>query len=321
MNKKIEEIIIGAVEKASLVCRRIQTDLVGGDTQIKSDRSPVTIADYAAQAIVCETIHEAYPDIAIVAEEQSDYLQTSEGRGMVDRILAFLPEFSADDLFRAIDLGGGDSGGTFVTLDPIDGTKGFLRGEQFAVAAAVIQDGRPEMGVLGCPNLRAPGSLEDGILCYSDFNNNAWMRPIHSSEVHALDISGPPSEQPLRFLESVESGHAAHDFQERIMTGMDAAYKSVRLDSQAKYAALAMGQADIYLRLPKPGKQRYIEKIWDHAAGVHLVVSAGGRVTDMHGHELDFGQGRGLSANVGVVASAGPNHDRLIATIQDAAVV
>jgi 3'(2'), 5'-bisphosphate nucleotidase len=84
----------------------------------------------------------------------------------------------------------------------------------------------------------------------------------------------------------------------------------VRLDSQAKYAVLARGQADAYLRLPT--SKEYVEKIWDHAAGSLVASEAGAIVTDATGAPLDFGQGARLSANRGVIAAASGLHERLV---------
>ena len=63
----------------------------------------------------------------------------------------------ADEVCRWIDHGGGSQySERFWTLDPIDGTKGFLRGEQYAVALALIVEGRIAVAALACPNLRVP---------------------------------------------------------------------------------------------------------------------------------------------------------------------
>ncbi|GIS58235.1 MAG: hypothetical protein CM1200mP2_04600 [Planctomycetaceae bacterium] len=69
-----------------------------------------------------------------------------------------------------------------------------------------------------------------------------------------------------RLCESVEAGHSAHDRSEVIGGTLGLQAEPVRLDSQAKYATVADGGAEIYLRLPVDAK--YQEKIWDHAAGV-----------------------------------------------------
>ena len=48
------------------------------------------------------------------------------------------------------------------TLDPIDGTKGFLRGEQYAVCLALLVDAKVQVGIMGCPNLPLDASKPDG---------------------------------------------------------------------------------------------------------------------------------------------------------------
>jgi 3'(2'), 5'-bisphosphate nucleotidase len=91
----------------------------------------------------------------------------------------------------------------------------------------------------------------------------------------------------------------------------------VRIDSQAKYAIVAKGNAEIYLRLPRPGTD-YTERIWDHAAGALAVTAAGGTVTDMYGRPLDFTHGPLLKENTGVVATNGPVHDDVVAALTGA---
>jgi 3'(2'), 5'-bisphosphate nucleotidase len=80
---------------------------------------------------------------------------------------------------------------------------------------------------------------------------------------------------------------------------------------------VANGNAEIYLRLPRPGTD-YTERIWDHAAGSLVVEAAGGTVTDMHGRPLDFTHGPLLEENEGVVATNGPVHDDVIAALEAA---
>jgi 3'(2'), 5'-bisphosphate nucleotidase len=84
------------------------------------------------------------------------------------------------------------------------------------------------------------------------------------------------------------------------------------MDSQAKYGAVARGDAALYLRLPSPKSPDYREKIWDHAAGALIVEEAGGRVTDMHGQPFDFGSDYKMRDNRGVVVSNGLLHPAVI---------
>jgi 3'(2'), 5'-bisphosphate nucleotidase len=88
------------------------------------------------------------------------------------------------------------------------------------------------------------------------------------------------------------------------------------MDSQAKYAAVAAGQAALYLRLPSPKTPDYREKIWDHAAGTLVVQEAGGKVTDMHGNPLDFANSPRLEHTRGVVVSNGAIHGDVLKALQ-----
>jgi 3'(2'), 5'-bisphosphate nucleotidase len=87
----------------------------------------------------------------------------------------------------------------------------------------------------------------------------------------------------------------------------------VRIDSQCKYAVVARGQADAYLRLPT--RKGYIERIWDHAAGALVATEAGAVVTDIAGAELDFSHGRGLERNRGIVCAAPWAHGAIVEAI------
>jgi len=88
----------------------------------------------------------------------------------------------------------------------------------------------------------------------------------------------------------------------------------VRMDSQAKYASIARGAGDVYLRLPT--SKSYQEKIWDHAAGDLIVREAGGEVTDVRGNRLDFSVGRTLKNNSGVVAAPKDLHPQVIEAVK-----
>ena len=119
------------------------------------------------------------------------------------------------------------------------------------------------------------------------------------------------------FCESVEAGHSSHGTNARIAELLGITAPSVRMDSQAKYASIARGDGDVYLRLPV-GDGSYQEKIWDHAAGSLLVEEAGGRVSDIRGKVLNFGVGRTLRENRGVVASRKELHDQVIDAVRKA---
>jgi len=125
-----------------------------------------------------------------------------------------------------------------------------------------------------------------------------------------------PAEDPaaMRVLGSVESAHGDPRLITELMRDLKLGGGMVRVDSQVKYAKVAAGAAEVYLR--PQSRPDYRERIWDHVAGVVVTEAAGGRVTDVRGHELDFSLGRRLTENRGVLATNGPLHDRLLATLE-----
>ena len=92
---------IQAAIKASALCEKIRMDLAGGDSHLKSDRSPVTIADYGSQAIICKMIREKFPHDTIVAEENSKELRRPDRSKILNRVTnyvnAFIPSSSPQD--------------------------------------------------------------------------------------------------------------------------------------------------------------------------------------------------------------------------------
>jgi len=154
----------------------------------------------------------------------------------------------------------------FWTLDPIDGTLGFLRGGQYAVCLALIVAGEPWVGVLACPNL--PFNLKDesskrGIMTYVVKGNQTFECPLGGdidAESTSCKMKAVTDLSQATFVESVESGHSSHSQQSQIAQLLGIETESVRMDSQAKYAALARGAAEIYLRLPV--SMTYEERIW-----------------------------------------------------------
>jgi 3'(2'), 5'-bisphosphate nucleotidase len=312
---------IDAVRAAVRVCRTVAERLVTADTLEKKDQSPVTVADFASQAIVCRGLERVFPGDPVVGEEDATELRGASPalRGSVQRAVA--AELGGDPglapVLSWIDRGGAHADGArYWTLDPIDGTKGFLRGEQYAVALALIEGGEVVVGLLGCPNL-PDGAGGHGVL-FTAVRGEGTRR-------HSLSETAPAEGKPVsvaavqrasdaRLCESVESAHSDQDRSARIVSLLGISAEPYRIDSQCKYAVVAEGDASIYLRLPT--KREYREKIWDHAAGKLVVEEAGGRVTDVDGHPLDFRTGRTLAANRGVLATCGPIHDEVIAAIR-----
>ena len=335
-----------AVQRAAILTKRVFHEKAKG-TVSKDDKSPVTIGDFGAQALIISALKANFPTDEIVAEEEADTLRSDAG--LRDQIWELVKSTALEDaaaeellgggikdaeaMLDIIDLGNSKGGakGRIWAIDPIDGTKGFLRGGQYAVCLGLMVDGDVKVGVLGCPNLPVNDSapLDAGI----GENQTDEGRGVIFSAVkgegatsRALGVAGLAegksiSMKPIKdmtqasFCESVESGHSNQGESAQIAQGLGITKPSVRMDSQAKYGSIARGAGDIYLRLPT--SKTYQEKIWDHAAGDLIVREAGGKVTDTTGKQLDFSVGRTLASNRGVIAAPAEVHDQVLKVVQE----
>ncbi len=265
------------------------------------------------------TLKDAFPADPLVAEEDAAELRNADQAALLDSVVSHLrahrPETDAASALTWIDLGGGTPGSRFWTLDPIDGTKGFLRNEQYAVALALLIDGRPQVAALACPNLEVEGFASPGAVFLARRGQGARVIPLDGDApartIRVSDLSDPSK---ARFCESVESGHSSQNDSASIAAHLNLTADPVRLDSQAKYGVVALGGAEIYLRLPT--RADYREKIWDHAAGSLVIEEAGGLVTDIDGHPLDFTHGRALEQNRGIIATNGPLHEPVLSALR-----
>lgn len=314
---------IEAVREAALLAHRVQTELVS-EALTKGDRSPVTVADFAAQAVVARRLQQRFPDQRLVGEESSADLRAAEGQETSRQVAGFVqtafPEADESQVWDWIDLGAAQPGKRFWTLDPVDGTKGFLRKEQYAVALALIEEGQIQIGALGCPHLRHGHHVDiggPGSLVLALRGQGTWVSPLRGAgDWKALQVSPQTDRTRARLLRSAEAAHTDLSAMDQLAQHLGIGSDPVRMDSQAKYALLAAGEGELLFRLISPKAPDYKEKIWDQAAGMLVVQEAGGRVTDLDGRPLDFTQGRMLLENRGVLASNGLLHDEALAAIK-----
>lgn len=320
-----KQVAIEAVTRAADLCMAVRADMVGADSLQKNDKSPVTIADFGAQALVCQHLLAAFPQDSIVGEEDSTDLQKPENVARLAQVSEYVRRFQPDAAVEAIcgwiDAGNGAVTRRFWTLDPIDGTKGFLRNDQYAVALALLEEGEVKVGVLACPAL--PLNLDQpdgpaGVVFVAVRGQGAAMAPLHSDAFVSIRVTGETDKECLRFAESVEAAHSDQARQQALARAAGITRPSLRMDSQAKYGVVARGDAALYLRLPSPKSPDYRENIWDHAAGALIVEEAGGRVTDMYGQPLNFTAGRKMHQNRGVIVSNGVLHAAIIEALAHA---
>lgn len=314
---------IDTVRRAALLVREVQAELVTV-ALTKNDRSPVTVADFASQALTGYLLEKTFPEDPLVAEESSAALRLPEAAETLEQVCRFTgkhtPTADADAVCSWIDRGRVDHAGRFWVLDPIDGTKGFLRGEQYAVALALIEEDQVKIGALGCPNL-IDGYRPDiggiGSLVVAVRGEGAWVTHLAANaDFERLHVSTRRDPHEARILRSVESGHTNIGQIDHFSAALNTQADPVPMDSQAKYAVLASGKGEIILRLLSPSKPDYREKIWDQAAGSIVLEEAGGKISDLDGRPLDFSQGRSMEKNRGILATNGFLHEAALKALR-----
>ncbi|GER31633.1 3'(2'),5'-bisphosphate nucleotidase 1 [Striga asiatica] len=220
---------------------------------------------------------------------------------------------------------------------------GFLCGDQYAIALSLIENGVPVVGVLGCPNypvdkrwlgysngyrrivsqLADSGCGDGGCVIYARRGGGgSWMQPLvgqgrelvwpgRASRVRVSRVNEPGL---ATFCEPVEKGNLSHSFTAGLAHSVGLRNQPLRVYSMVKYAAIARGDAEIFMKFARSG---YKEKIWDHAAGVVIIQEAGGVVTDAGGHPLCFSKGKYLEGlDRGIIACSGERlHDKIIRAV------
>ena len=336
-----------AVSRAAILTKAVFAEKAKG-TISKDDKSPVTVGDFGAQALIIAAIKHNFPEDEVVGEEEAAELREQDDLRL--KIWNLVKDTKLDDsasdealggpikdeqaMLTVIDAGNSAGGakGRIWALDPIDGTKGFLRGGQYAVCLALMVDGDVKVGVLGCPNLPIDDSeplTEDmgtaatdkegyGVLFSAVQGEGASVQPLTRGAIqkgHKISVSKIDDVSQGVMCESVEAGHSSKGDNALIAKILKITGKPVQMDSQAKYGSVARGAGDIYLRLPV--RKDYQEKIWDHAAGDLIVREAGGQVTDIHGDRLNFSLGRTLKENKGVIATPANIHAEVLKAVSE----
>lgn len=215
------------------------------EVQLKSDDSPVTIADEAADAIISAGLRAAFPDVALVTEEQAD--------------------------------SHGETAKTFLIVDPLDGTKEFIkRRGDFTVNIAYVVDGSPMRGVVYAPAKNR--------LFYTDAAGQS-VEETGAFDKAAIGPTTPISvSNPDNAALLVVASKSHRDEATDAYIGKYRVADMKSAGSSLKFCLIATGEADIY---PRVG--RTME--WDTAAGHAVLNGAGGAVVRFDDHTpLTYGK-------------------------------
>lgn len=231
----------------------------------KTDRSPVTAADRAAHDHIVAGLERLTPDIPAISEESGDDLRC--GRRL-DWPWHWL-------------------------VDPLDGTRGFIRGNQdFTVNVALIQADRPVLGVVYAP--------AQGEMYFAHEGGGAFFCREGSADAERIGVRRSPS-SPLRVLCSRSHAASAVELYDHYVGAMGDAQQRA-MSSSLKFCRIARGEADVYPRM-RPTSE------WDTAAGQAVLECAGGAVLDLQGQPLRCRKPSIL--NPPFIAFGDPEHDWL----------
>ena len=245
----LEALVVAARAAGAEILKLVEA---GFEVETKCDQSPVTICDRAAEQIILEFLRQGAPGVPVIAEEE-----VAAGR---------IPAH----------------GDTYFLVDPLDGTKEFIRGgDDYTVNIGLIVDGRPRLGVVyqpACDRLWA-GLIGEGAFMEAD----GERRPIRCR---------PLGDKRDAVASKSHLNQATIDYLEQAIGACD----HVSVGSSIKFCIVAEGKADIYPRLSPTSE-------WDTAAGHAVLLAAGGRVDGLDGGPLAYGKTAFL--NPGFCATAG----------------
>ncbi|KAL3627629.1 hypothetical protein CASFOL_028992 [Castilleja foliolosa] len=311
---------VDVVERACRLCVDVQKSLFSNDRQIieKLDQTPVTIADFGVQALVSLEMSKLFPSIPLVAEEDSAFVRENN---LVDDVFQVVTDkssisdktLSEEDILKAIDRGGKDAfsfgpqPATYWILDPIDGTRGFVKGSGalYVVGLALVVEGEIVLGVMGCPNWRVEGEentvSRSGIIMISHVGCGTWRTRLWDAQNNSRKTHKWTRCQVDDFSKIDEARFCIPESQTWESLPLSTKYnatthtdcvgeKDILLlptccGSLCKYLMVASGRASVFIQR---ARTQTIIKVWDHAVGVICIHEAGGKVSDWKGSELDF---------------------------------
>ncbi|KAJ5473303.1 hypothetical protein N7475_002869 [Penicillium sp. IBT 31633x] len=337
-----------AVQRAALLTKELLSAVDKGALD-KSDASPVTIADFAAQASIIAAIHNVFPDDSFVGEEDATALRYNPELlertwDLATSIHLDDPESEAllrtpstrDELLDLIDLGAKGSctpTSRTWTLDPVDGTATFIRGEQYAVCLSLVENGIQKIGVLGCPNLLESGIVAEdridrdgyGQMISAVAGQGATIRPMGTGALlpaRRLEQIPQVGETGVRFIDTRAAKTQDLEAHGRVAAELSCPWPNpVDLwSAQMRYAAIAVqGGCNAFIKVPLSDKYR--SKIWDHAGGMLIVQELGCLVTDLEGKPVDCSQGRTLASCHGMVVGPASVHGKILEAVKKARVL
>lgn len=300
------KVALKAIRQAALLCENLSSR--GLTPQKKGDASPVTVADYAAQIVITDNLATHFPKDGICAEETLAVFRESTP-ALQEAVRAECGPDIDLEAKLARNSSRGPSLGRVWIIDPIDGTKGFLRKEAYCCVLALMEGTRCVLSVIACPNLQA-FSLEPTVY-WAIAGAGAWSEPLGGGARRKLSVSKIGQVSEGFFTEASDSNRASKEAAEKVRTSLGNSKPPLVAEGQVKHVLIASGLASAYVRVPKLGFSGP-DAIWDVAPGALLVVEAGGVATDRNGKSLDYSELPYLNHNSGMLLTNGLIHNSIL---------
>ncbi|KAI1085547.1 carbohydrate phosphatase [Whalleya microplaca] len=313
----------------------------------KDDLSPVTVADFAIQALLTASIHHAFPSDKFVGEESAADLRSNPA--LLDRVWKLLQRLEDDEAQSLCKLPespaqmcemidwcgfgepGGLSAGRVWVFDPIDGTKTFVQRQAYAINVALLEGSKQVLSIVGCPTIsvdpQSPVTNDTidptgrGSIAFAAKGYGTYVRPLtgspHEVQIRKIEpipeTTEPKNLRPVSCYNMLDSGvDDAHQLiQERL------GIQSRGCDLLAwvlRWVTLGLGLSDMTIWVYK--QRTRTGKIWDHAGAMLLFEEIGGKITDIDGKDIDLSVGRKMVANHGFVAAPRATHGIVLQMVQ-----
>jgi 3'(2'), 5'-bisphosphate nucleotidase len=251
--------LVEALLPAVLAAGRVEMGhfKAGVEVETKSDKTPVTIADHEAEAIITEALHRIAPDIPVIAEE-------AVAAGHVPL-----------------------TGDAFFLVDPLDGTRAFIKGSpEFTVNIGLIVDRQPVFGIIYAPALdQLFATLGPDQSIEATVSPGDTVPSLDALTLKRLATREPNRQALVAFASRSHAGQSTDEFLDHLPIT-----EKRRASSSLKFCLIARGDADLYARLGQTSE-------WDTAAGQAILAAAGGCVTTLDGQPLTYGKKEAGYAN------------------------
>lgn len=345
------EIASLAVQRAFVVAKRVLSCLDRGKLA-KADDSPVSLADFASQALIVAALHEVFPEDIIVGEENAASLRSNTR--LANSVWDLVQEAKLDDaeaeeqlakpsskeeMLDLIDLAGNSSPQPYTRvwfLDPIDGTKTYLEGTHYCVVASLIDDGKQVLATFACPHLfprpregSARPSISEaesdvdksegaGYIVSTISGQGVYVRPLRTGALAKIEQIHERKHvndiKELVFAESTE--YCTPQFQERHLIAEELGVPWPPTGPVRIFSTqlryVALALGACDVTLRAPLSLDKQPYCWDHAGGIAMYEELGGKVTDLRGKPIDMTVGRKLMGNYGIVAAPANFHGEVL---------